>query len=112
MANANHQLIFQGYLYKRGHFIKNWNRRYFELYSDGELNYFSSQGGSKKGSYVITNNTVYEDSLLRHFCFLLYDSGPSAVVDKDSALFMAAETTNIKDMWVEALTTVINSARK
>ena len=47
-----HIPLLTGMLTKRGRFVKSWNLRYFELFKN-ELVYYTSEGGSKKGSLII-----------------------------------------------------------
>eukprot|EP00948_MAST-09A_sp_MAST-9A-sp1_P000478 g478.t1 len=72
----------EGYLFKKGHFRKNWKRRYFVFFPDsGKLHYFLNaedyfHGKAERGGYGILPNTkiVLVDSEKRPNSFKIYDS--------------------------------------
>lgn len=51
-------VVHSGYLLKRGHRLPTWSTRYFEICDNGLLTYFSSIGGTQKGSFQFNRWTV------------------------------------------------------
>ena len=42
-AVGGQEVLKEGYLTKQGHVRKNWKRRWFVLYADGELAYYADE---------------------------------------------------------------------
>lgn len=49
----------EGYLYKKGHFRKNWKKRFVSL-TPSSLAYFKAAGGKAKGIYKLIDCSVHE----------------------------------------------------
>lgn len=98
----------EGYLVKKGHRRKNWNRRFFVL-MDGVLSYFESEQSfrenvnNSKGSIKLNEYTVHDcvnsAGAGYKFCFYL--------LSKDKPFLVRAENQNDKSDWLEILSIVM-----
>eukprot|EP00968_Pinguiococcus_pyrenoidosus_P001674 scaffold73_cov252-Pinguiococcus_pyrenoidosus.AAC.23 len=99
-------VIQEGFLLKQGHLIRNWKKRYFQLYSN-RLIYFRTNKthGAPRGEFPITSRTNCSASSERPFCFRLTDVG-TGQADKRDILLQAKDNVE-KDIWMSALTAII-----
>lgn len=104
-VDNKHIPLLTGVLTKRGRFVKSWNSRYFELFRN-ELVYYTCEGGIKKGSFTISNSTVYEEALLQHFCFSLTDPNTG------HQMYLACPDGPTKDQWSDAIQEIIVSSNR
>jgi hypothetical protein len=60
------QVVKEGYMIKKGGFVRNWKRRWFVLVSDGKLSYYSTRGAyidgvRPKGTIDVTGVTEIKE---------------------------------------------------
>eukprot|EP01038_Epipyxis_sp_PR26KG_P015099 gene15099-20316_t len=108
--NAKYPNGLRGYMDKRGHFIKNWQRRYFVLnkcelvcYHDdsctGMSTLYTIDSTSKVNSTISTNSNSIEDHG-RTDLFTIQMKSQSGI---DELLYFTASTTSERDAWIIAI---------
>jgi hypothetical protein len=100
-ASGNHfpsDVTYAGYLYRLTNKVlyKSWIKRYVEL-QDNVIIYYDSKKATVLGRIVLNSQIIFEDSLLRHFCFCLTD------IRNSMTHYFAAETIVDKDTWTEKI---------
>ena len=99
-------MVFTGTLTKRGHVMPTWRVRFFSL-NGNRLEYFSHEGGEKKGELILTATTTLQEAS--------FSSYPEAFVLRDSAtnseLYLFAENDSIKRAWVKVFENTINELK-
>jgi len=61
VEGSDSQVIKEGFMNKRGHFVKNWKKRYFIL-KNGLLSYFTDKNGALKGVIRIQEGCFVEET--------------------------------------------------
>eukprot|EP01039_Chlorochromonas_danica_P009439 gene9438-10428_t len=93
-----------GVLYVQGFFLfKRWRRLHVELRQHTLVISLLHRGVIKK-TFPLDNNTICEDSSVRHFCFVIYNpSGEKA--------FFAADNMASKEAWMEVIQSSLSILR-
>eukprot|EP01084_Bolivina_argentea_P012030 22549_1 len=55
---TNKKLVKSGYMFKRGKLVTSWKNRYFKLYTNGSLQYFSHSENIKPNGIIHISNAV------------------------------------------------------
>jgi len=105
------ELLLSGTLEKRGmSMVKNWKRRYFEIYETKFVYYTTSAEastaeGKAKGVFVIDSFTEFGHSKISPFCFYIKSdmSMPGSTAFSTQKLYMRSETYGMKEEWMAAL---------
>lgn len=100
-------VVYSGYLTKRGHNFPTWKKRFFEITTDGELSYFTSEGGLKKGSFQFNKWTVIAPS-----SFFDTDEYGITLRGNMTCLYIKVATEEEKDKWVHELHQVLNRIKE
>jgi len=91
--------LHQGWLMKRGWYVKSWKRRWFVLWSNGILDYYTNEDlGELKGTLDVTSQCV-RPSDAKPFGFSIICSTQAGARE----WFFAAMNEEEKQQWVEAL---------
>lgn len=104
--NLSHKSpIFEGWLYKKGHFFRTWKLRWFEL-EQYRLSYYVDEKKTKlKGTYVLDAKSFIKsipDQRSRSNLFELY-----AVGSGGKSLIMCAKSPGAVELWVATINTTI-----
>ena len=96
------------WLHKQGHFVKNWQKRYFSLsLLDKKLFYYADDSKKNcKGEYLIdacSTVMVKEDDPQHPFLLILHAKSKGA----DETLLMSAPDKHSRDLWVIAFEEVL-----
>ncbi|EDQ92543.1 uncharacterized protein MONBRDRAFT_35596 [Monosiga brevicollis MX1] len=98
------QVLWSGFLTKRGRFRKNWKRRYFELYDNHELAYFKGADVSKPAGKVdLRKCTVVKPGGDCPVTFSEF-ADPNCcfgIMTRDRQLYLYAETVEETRSWLQ-----------
>ncbi|OQR84502.1 RAC family serine/threonine-protein kinase [Achlya hypogyna] len=88
------QILYSGYLTKRGHVITNWKTRFFALRSQGRLSYYADEGMSKKLGEVQVSKVSPWSGETNGFMFQ---------TTKQISYYVYASSNSERSRWLQAL---------
>ena len=118
------ELLFSGSLEKRSLgrnaiSIKNWKRRYFELYETRFVYYLSSCDAlttEPKGTFILDESTEFGNAKLSPFClFVKADMKgfeENSARGKNQKLYMRSESCSMKEEWIAALKIAVDMRKE
>lgn len=86
----------KGFLRKKGHRIRSWKRRYFELI-EGTMTYFTEQGGKRKGTFNLTEDCLVTGTSRKHQIKL------EGQLMKPRVFVLEAPSDMDMEVWIKAL---------
>ena len=107
--------VLEGWLEKEGHIVKNWKKRFFILemktrvlryYRNADLSYMAGEYHIDSKSIVTT-----EDDRPKLHIFNVISLKAMKIGEKETILFMCANTLEERDRWLGALQEAISGVR-
>ena len=99
-------VIHSGYLTKRGHKFPTWKRRYFEICDDGLLSYYTTQGGTKRGSFQFDEwSVIAPSSFFDNTCGFTLRGNMTC-------LYVKVDSEEEKVEWLHELNRILKSIKK
>eukprot|EP01088_Endostelium_zonatum_P018765 TRINITY_DN6148_c0_g1_i1.p1 TRINITY_DN6148_c0_g1~~TRINITY_DN6148_c0_g1_i1.p1 ORF type:complete len:828 (+),score=147.92 TRINITY_DN6148_c0_g1_i1:85-2568(+) len=98
LVNPGSSVAKQGFLMKQGAKRKSWKRRWFVLYTQGKLSYFTNQAAAKPlSTFSIVGCTVQEESSRKH---------GFNIITNDRIFYISADNEIEKQGWIDELQAV------